>query len=163
NSATASVDPQQADLAVSKTVSNSKPNVGDTITFTVTLTDNGPSDATGAQVTDLLPSGLTLVNATASQGTYDSGTGVCTVGTVAKGERARPPLRAGVVSPSPRTNTATISAADQFDPVTGNNSGSATETPQLADLALTKTVSDPTPNVGDTVTFTVTLTDRGPD
>ena len=68
-----------------------------------------------------------------------------------------------MVSPGAQTNTATISDADQFDPNTGNNSASATETPQQADLAVTKTVSNPTPNVGDTITFTVTLTNNGPD
>ena len=68
-----------------------------------------------------------------------------------------------MVSAAARTNTATISDADQFDPNTGNNSASATETPQQADLAVAKTVSNPTPNVGDTITFTVTLTNAGPD
>jgi hypothetical protein len=37
----------QADLGLSKTVDNPTPNVGDTITFTVTLTNNGPDNATG--------------------------------------------------------------------------------------------------------------------
>ena len=37
------------------------------------------------------------------------------------------------------------------------------ETPQQSDLAVTKTVSDATPNVGETITFTVTLTNAGPD
>ena len=68
-----------------------------------------------------------------------------------------------MVSPAAQTNTATITDGDQFDPNTGNNSDSATETPQQADLAVTKTVSDATPNVGDTITFTVTLTNQGPD
>ena len=39
-----------------------------------------------------------------------------------------------MVSPDAQTNTATISDADQFDPNTGNNTASATETPQQADL-----------------------------
>ena len=67
---------------LSKTVSNPTPNVGDTITFTVTLSNTGPNTATNVQVTDVLPAGLTFVSATASQGTYDSATGVWTVGTV---------------------------------------------------------------------------------
>ena len=53
--------------------------------------------------------------------------------------------------------------ADQADPTGSNDSASASVTPQAADLTLTKTVDDTTPNVGDTVKFTVTLTDDGPD
>ena len=57
-----------ADLAVTKTVSDATPNVGDQITFTVTLSNNGPNDATGVQVTDLLPAGLTFVSANSQPG-----------------------------------------------------------------------------------------------
>src|SRR5262245_50190065 len=70
-----------ADLQVAKAVSNATPNVGDTITFTVTLTDNGPDPATNVQVTDLLPVGLSFVSATPSQGTYDHSAGVWDIGT----------------------------------------------------------------------------------
>src|SRR5207237_5740556 len=82
NSSSATETPQQADLAVLKSVNNLTPNVGDTVTFTVTLTDNGPNTATNVQVTDLLPAGLSLVSATPSQGSYNSGSGLWTVGTV---------------------------------------------------------------------------------
>ena len=60
---------------MTKTVSNPTPNVGDPITFTVTLTNQGPDAATGVQVTDLLPAGLSFVSANPSQGSYNSGTG----------------------------------------------------------------------------------------
>jgi uncharacterized repeat protein (TIGR01451 family) len=163
NSAIASVDPLQADLVLLKTVSNPTPNVGDTITFTITLLNDGPRDATNVMVSDLLPAGLALVSATPSQGTYASATGAWTVGTVTTGTPQTLALQATVVSPNPQTNTASISAADQFDPATGNNSASATETPQQADLALSKFVDNPTPNVGDTVNFQVTLTNGGPN
>ncbi len=163
NSASIIVTPQQADLALSKTVNDTTPNVGDTVTYTVTLSNNGPNTATGAQVTDLLPSGLSFVSDTTSQGTYDSGTGLWDVGTVDTATPQTLVILAMVVSPVPQTNTATITASDQFDPVTTNNTASVVETPQQADLALAKTVSDPTPNVGDTITYTITLTDNGPD
>ena len=55
---------------------------GETITFIVTLTNNGFSSATNVQVSDLLPAGLTFVAATPSQGTYNSVSGVWTVGAV---------------------------------------------------------------------------------
>jgi uncharacterized repeat protein (TIGR01451 family) len=163
NSATASTNPQEADLAVGKTVSNPTPNVGDTITFTVTLTNSGPSAATGVQVTDLLPAGLTFVSATPSRGTYTNSTGLWNIGAVPNGGAAFLTLQALVVSPNSQTNTARVSRADQFDPNPGNNTASATETPQQADLAITKTVSNATPNVGDTITFIVTVRDLGPD
>ena len=82
NTATATQTPQQADLALSKTVSNAAPNVGDTITYTVTLSNLGPDAATNVQVTDLLPDGVSFVSATPSQGTYNSLSGLWTVGTV---------------------------------------------------------------------------------
>src|SRR5262249_53245945 len=150
-------------LALAKTVSDPTPNVGDTVTFTVTLTDNGPSAATNVAVQDLLPAGLTLVSATPRQGTHDSTTPVWAVGTVTTTTPQTLTLRATVASPAGQTNTAAISHADQFDPDPGNDTASATATPQQADLQVTKAVSDGTPNVGDTVTFTVSLSNQGPD
>jgi uncharacterized repeat protein (TIGR01451 family) len=163
NSASATETPQQADLVVAKQVSNPTPNVGDQITFTVTLSNQGPDASTGVQVTDLLPAGLTLVSATPSQGTYDNVSGVWTVGTVSPGGAQTLSIIATVDSPAAQTNSGTISDADQFDPTPANNSASATETPQQADLSVSKTVSDATPNVGDQITFTVTLSNQGPD
>jgi uncharacterized repeat protein (TIGR01451 family) len=163
NSNSASTNPQQADLAIMKTVSNPTPNVGASVTFTVTLTNTGPSAASGVLINDLLPAGLTFVSAAPSQGTYDSVGGVWTVGALANGAQATLALQALVVASSARTNTASISHSDQFDPNPGNNTASTTETPQRADLQLTKTVDNPTPNVGDTITYTVTLADLGPD
>ena len=72
-------------------------------------------------------------------------------------------ILATVVSPDAQTNTATITDADQFDPDTGNNTASTTLTPQQSDLALSKSVSNAAPNVGDTITYTVTLRNNGPD
>ena len=152
-----------SDLSVSKTVSNATPNVGDTITFTVTLSNQGPDPATNVQLTDLLPAGLTFVSATPTQGTYLPNTGLWDVGTVIAGTPQTLSIIATVVSPNALTNTGSISHADQVDPNTANNTASATETPQVADLSVSKMVSNATPNVGDTITFTVTLSDQGPD
>jgi uncharacterized repeat protein (TIGR01451 family) len=68
-----------------------------------------------------------------------------------------------VASPSSETNTAAIGHADQFDPNPGNNTGSATVTPGEADLAVTKTVDNPQPIFGTPVTYTITVTNHGPN
>jgi uncharacterized repeat protein (TIGR01451 family) len=68
------------DLAVAKSVDDAAPNEGDTVTFTVDVTNNGPDPATGAEITDLLPTGVTYVSDTVTVGSYVSGTGVWTIG-----------------------------------------------------------------------------------
>ncbi|QNP60490.1 DUF11 domain-containing protein [Paenacidovorax monticola] len=164
NTASATVTPQRADLALTKSVSNAMPDVGNTVTFTVTLANNGPNVATNVTVQDLLPAGLTFVSSTPSQGSYASGTGIWAVGTVTTGAPPTLQIQAIVASPGAKTNIATVSHSDQSDPVPANNSTSATVTPQQhADLVLTHSVSNAAPNVSDTVTFTVTLANNGPD
>src|SRR5262249_56780136 len=121
--------PQRADVAVAKTVSNTTPNVGDTITYTLPLTDTGPDPATNVSVSDLLPAGLRFVLAMPSQGTYDSTTGVWTVGTVTTTTPLTLTIAATLTASGPQTNTAAVSHADQFDPDTANNRSSTTVTP----------------------------------
>jgi uncharacterized repeat protein (TIGR01451 family) len=162
NSASVTETPQQADLGLTKKVSDRMPNVGDQVTFTVTLSNKGPDAATNARVVDVLPAGLTLMAATPSQGTYASFSGLWTVGTVIKTTPQTLQLLVLVVSPNAMTNTAVISHSDQFDRRTGNNVASAAVTPQNAELAITKKVDNTTPAVGSLVTFTVTLKNNGP-
>src|SRR5262249_24361179 len=58
------VTPQQADLSVTKAVSDAAPNVGDVIEFVVAVGNAGANDATGVTVQDVLPAGLAFVSAT---------------------------------------------------------------------------------------------------
>lgn len=57
NSATTStpVDPVQLDVLINKSVSNPSVPLGGTTTYTVTVTNNGPSEATGVVMTDSYP------------------------------------------------------------------------------------------------------------
>lgn len=162
------VAPKQADVAITKTVSNPTPKVGDVITFTLTVANYGPDTATNVVATDVLPAGLTFVSATASQGSYASGSGVWTVGTVASSVFPTLTIRARVDSPTPGTipSTATNAAdvtATEYDPDRTNNHDEVDETPQYADLAVQKDVDNATPNVGDVIAFTITLDNLGAD
>jgi uncharacterized repeat protein (TIGR01451 family) len=103
---------------------------GATITWTLKVTDNGPSTAQQVTVEDPLPSGVTLTGATTTQGACQSTGNVltCELGTLAAGAGAevRP---TGTVTATSGTlrNTATVSALEP-DPEPANNSSSATTT-----------------------------------
>jgi uncharacterized repeat protein (TIGR01451 family)/LPXTG-motif cell wall-anchored protein len=164
NAGTATISPQMADLAVSKTVDNAAPHVGATITYSVTVVDLGPNSATNVTVIDDLPAGLTFVSATPSQGSYNSSSGVWTIGTVSPVADVQLTIQATVNSSNALTNTAAISHTDQFDPDVANNAASATViVVSFADLAVAQVVDNPAPTVGDPVTYTVTVTNHGPD
>jgi uncharacterized repeat protein (TIGR01451 family) len=153
--------PPEADLALNKTVDNATPNVGDTVTFAITLTNNGPDTATNVTVSDVLPTGLTLLSSHPSQGTYVGG--VWNVGTVTTSTAPTLTLTAKVVSPKAETNTATITHSDQFDPDPGNNSSSVTVTPPMVNLVLVKKVNQSQVMFGSKVTFTFVVRNLGPD
>jgi uncharacterized repeat protein (TIGR01451 family) len=152
-----------ADVAVVKTVSNSNPNVGSEITFTLTANNNGPSNATDVKINDLLPGGYTFVSALAPAGTtYDNGTGLWTIGNLANGDNAVLSITVTVNAIGNYTNTAIIKATE-IDPTSLNNTSTITPTPvPIADVAVTKTVSNNTPNVGSHVTFTLIASNNGP-
>jgi uncharacterized repeat protein (TIGR01451 family) len=166
DSDSASITVGSVDLAVTKTVDNAAPNEEDTIVYTVTLTNGGPDTATGVELTDLLPTGVTFVSGTTTQGTYFPGTGVWAVGAIANTASATLTMTATVDAGSGGTtivNSASVTASDQADSNPANDSDSASITIQSVDLSVAKTVDDPAPDEGDTIVYTVALTNGGPD
>ena len=168
--ASATVTPPAADLKLTKTVDDLTPGVGQTVVFTVKVSDLGPSNATGVIVKDLLPTGFTYVSSTKSQGTYVSATGIWTVGSIANGATATLTVTATVKTCGSKTNTAEVTASDQPDPDSTPNNHNAAEddqarrvtvTVQDLDLFLKHTVSNATPYVGNTITFTVKVSNAG--
>src|SRR6185295_9222255 len=77
-----------SDIALAKSVNNASPGLSTNVIFTVTATNNGPSNATGVAVNDLLPVGLAFVSATPSTGSYSNVTGLWTIGPLANGASA---------------------------------------------------------------------------
>ncbi|HMB91083.1 MAG TPA: hypothetical protein VKP65_09575, partial [Rhodothermales bacterium] len=132
-----------SDLGVNKTSSTANPQLGDEVIFTITVGNDGPNIATNVEVEDILPPELTFVSSTASQGAYDDGTGLWTVGTLVSGF-ATLTITTEVTdtSPSPITNTASVSSLDQVDPNPDNDSDTVVLTIQSADLSIDKSVSD---------------------
>jgi uncharacterized repeat protein (TIGR01451 family) len=112
-------DPGTADLSIVKDVDEDAPSEGETVVYTITVSNAGPDAATGVVVSDVLPDGLTFVSAEESQGRYDEDTGAWDVGTLAANERATLEIEARVDQGSAGAtirNTASVDAIDQTDP-----------------------------------------------
>jgi len=128
NTDRATVTPLQADLAVAKTASSSRPQIGSTFSYTIEVSNLGPDTASNASVTDQLPAGVTYVSHTATTGSYDVGTGVWTIGSVTTADRPVLTITALVTignSGGPVTNTATVTSGT-WDPDETNNTSSVT-------------------------------------
>ncbi len=152
---------KSTDIAVTKTVNTSTPPLGSNVIFTVTARNAGSNAASNLRVQDVLPAGLSLVSAVASQGSYDPATGLWYVGNLAASVSVTLTVTATATQGGTITNTACFYAMDQTDTVGTNNCASAVVSPQVADLSLTKTVDNTTPAQNSNVTFTVTLTNLG--
>lgn len=170
--ATVTVEIASVDLVTSKelTSGDPTPKAGDTVTFTITVTNNGAADATGVSLTDLLPAGLTATsnNGNVSAGTYDAGTGLWSIGTLANGASATLTIEGTVdAGQGGQTITNTIAnpaTANETDTTTTGDdlTESVTVTPQV-DLSIAKTNGSTEVFSGSTTTYTLTVSHIGGD
>ncbi len=105
----------KTDLRLTKTVNNNNPVNGDVISFTVTVTNDGPTPATGVEVTDLIDNGFEIQSATPSQGSYTQSTGKWLVGALANGASATLVVTVKVNSADIFTSQLSFGAADDFN------------------------------------------------
>ncbi len=157
---------ESADLVAAKTVDKSAASVGDILTYTVTVSDKGPSAATGVQATDLLPASLLPVAATPSTGTYDAAGGTWTIGSLPSGGDAVMTVRAKAVATAAGTtvvNEVSGARGDQPDPDPANNTAEAkTVVSESADLALVKSAAPSPVDAGRPLTYTLVVTNARP-
>ncbi|MBS0598394.1 MAG: IPTL-CTERM sorting domain-containing protein [Proteobacteria bacterium] len=119
------------DLALAKAIDKPQMHAGDTATYTLTVTNNGPLASNGAQVMDPLPAGLSFVSS--PDGCVAAGSNVsCAVGALAVNATKTFHVLVQLANPytgnSPIINTATLDAPGDTNP--GNNTGTArTEVP----------------------------------
>ena len=154
--------------SLDKVVDNATPDVGTDVTFTITVSNQGPSGATGVTVEDQLPSGYTFVS---SDGAYDANTGIWTIGGLAEGESTELNITATVNATGDYVNVAQVEEAneDDTDSTPGNDEpgeddqdDAETDPNPVIDLELDKVVDNATPDVGTDVTFTITVSNQGP-
>ena len=165
------------DLELNKSVDDSTVDQGDEVVYTITINNDGPLVATGVQVGDNLPSCVSYISSSAEQGSYDASTGIWNVGTVGVNEFIELTIVAEATGEGECCNIAEVVAADQEDDDSepNNDNGDQSEDDEdkavididvaadVADLALNKTISDTDVENGDLVTYTISVTNQGPD
>lgn len=118
--------PAKIDIAVSKAATVSTVTVGDTVTFTVTVSNVGGVTASNVTVSDPAPAGMTIVSATPTQGSCSGTSPVnCNLGALAAGASAGISIIAHADAAGTSVNRATA-AANEEDSNAANNAAEAT-------------------------------------
>ena len=158
----------QADLGVTKSIVSSVPPegllLGQTVTYSMSVTNGGPAVAANVSIADPLPSGLEFVTAQASQGSLTNDQGVIRfdVGDLAPGQGATVVLVAAAQTSGSLTNTALVSG-DVIDGFPDNDTATAILTVQpAADLIVIQNVNPNPAALGEPLTLLLTVTNAGP-
>jgi LPXTG-site transpeptidase (sortase) family protein len=149
-----------ADLWLEKTASTLLPNFRDLVVFTLTIHNDGPSNATGVSVQDILPAGLSYVS---DNGGSSYAGNIWTVGNLAASASASLQITVYVDTPLPATNYTQIWTSDLPDPdstpgdnsITQDDDAAVTLTPQYSRLIVDKTM------IGGVADFNFTGTPNG--
>ncbi len=153
-----------ADLRINKTVDKKTVKVGDLITYTVNLVNLGPFDATDIDVYDSLSSLVEFVSASPSVGTYDNQTNKWHIDKLAANSPVTLDLTVRAIANGTIENSVIV-RANEYDPEESDNSADApgVVAEPVVDLSIVKTVDIMTPYYGDAVTYTITVTNNGPN
>ena len=164
-----------ADLSIVKTAPAAATN-GSNLTYTITVTNNGPSDAASVTMADTLPANTTFVSESQPTGPAftctnpppgGTGTVSCSIATLTAGTSATFSIvvQIALAAPlGPSSNTATVTTATT-DPNPTNNSSTAVTTIALAtaDLSITKTPAPGPYGTGLPLTYTIVVANGGPN
>jgi uncharacterized repeat protein (TIGR01451 family) len=170
-SATTRIVVHSADLLVAQATDGPTVMAPATDDFNLTVSNNGPDDATGVILTDTLPAGVVLQPSSGIQPTSDVGN-VLTydLGTVATGASVPIVIRFTASQPGTYTNNASVSGVEG-DPNPSNNTAAplsvtvtpASTIPASADLLVVASVTPGPVAVGQNLTYTFAATNGGPD
>ncbi|MGH0726149.1 cell surface protein, partial [Bacillus cereus] len=160
-------------ITMIKSVDQTLVTLGDTITYTTILTNSGNTNATNITFTDLIPDGTTFITDSVTidgitQIGLNPNTGI-TIGAIAPNSSISIAFQVTATSTpvqNPIANSATASytfIADPNAPIVSRNvtSNSVFTTINTATILSSKQVDKSFSHIGDTLTYTVTLTNNG--
>jgi uncharacterized repeat protein (TIGR01451 family) len=150
----------EADLTLGKTDLPDPLAVGNFLRYRITVTNTGPSNATNVVVTETLSSVMfdTAIGTCAESG----GALVCDLGTMPPGTRKSVTLFVIPTAAGTLVNTATVTSSE-FDPTPSNNTqAETTSVTGFAEMSISKTDGVDAVTAGGPVTYTLTVTNGGP-
>ena len=154
-----------ADLQVIKSnnYEGKKIHKGETVTWSITVTNNGPDTAINAIARDKLPNGVKYISDD-SHGKYNPNTGVWKIGNLAKGESVTINIQTVITTTNKNITNPVVVSSESYDPNESNNYDNSTVTVVAqADLELTKVANVSYVTVGNTVLFKITVVNHGPN
>lgn len=154
-----------ADLSITKSDQVDPVIAGGELTYTITVANAGPSDASDVVVTDTLPSGVSLVSTT---GCVEDNTGVptCSLGTItAAGQKqysVTVEVSPAVAHGATLTNSVSVTSATADSDEDNNSITENTAVVRQADLSISKVDSVDPVTAGGQLSYTITVENSGP-
>jgi uncharacterized repeat protein (TIGR01451 family) len=165
------INPTSSNLEIKKSDSPDPIKEGSQLTYTISVTNNGPNNAENVQVIDRLPSEVSYVSDTGNCIENPVSTLTCDLGTITSGETKSFTISVDIpknlvedYKPVIITNSAEVSS-DAFE-INQDNNIILTDTkvdPIIADLKIKKSESSDPIKEGSQLTYTISVTNNGPD
>jgi uncharacterized repeat protein (TIGR01451 family) len=155
-----------ADLSITKTDSPDPVLAGDDLTYTITVTNGGPSTANDVEITDELPDGTTFVEGVDGNGAticalLQPGTVVCDLGSMAPGATVTVYLTVTVDADVPPDavleNSATVTSSTPDPDPSDNTVTASTNVDTAADIWIDKTAVQRSGNPAPMIVYTLTV------
>lgn len=156
--------PADLDLCVAIAASPEPVVVTSNINYSIAVTNNGPSPASGVVLTNILPAGAAFVSASSGGSTNAAGQVVWNFGTMARDARTNVTVTVRAQTVGIVTSVAMVSTTGR-EVYDGNNTASVTSTVivRTSDLVLAQLVDSPDPiGVGAVLTYGITVSNLGP-
>lgn len=159
DSAGINVNPS-ADLAVEILVNDTNPKFNSLVKWTLRVTNNGPDEATGVVVCDLLSKDLIYLSST---GNYDVKSGLWNIETLESGKSVSIDIVTLVNKTGKIANDDSVSGNEYDWNLSNNYDNKSIAVDVCADLAIKKLVNDTNPKFNSLVEWTLRVTNNGPD
>ena len=156
-------DNTDVDIEVLKTVSPTQVFVGENVTFTISISNLGTTEATNILIQESLPAGYLFISASSSVGSYDNTPSIWSVNSLLPNQTETLTIIAQVISSENLINIASLDTVTQTDRDRTNNEDTAEVTILMTDvdIEVLKTVSPTESSIGETVIFTITASNIG--